>query len=724
MNEAVGTGLKGVGWVLDIHVGDTCANIWVKLDDGRAVRLSDGYRPNFYVESKDGLDPYDLAETMALHPSISKAVVEEKYTSILDRVKSKAVHVYVRDVADFRLVKEDIEKLDVVKEWFNIDIYHFQRYLFSKSFAPTSKVRVEWDENWKMLNVEVVDDFEEIVPPPFSSLFFDVNIQSKKLIPDICCDPVRRMVLRSGENEAETLEGSEANILATFSSRVGELDPDFLVANDCDDTLSYIFERADALSLDLQIGRMSTRGYASRSMENRVRGRAFADLDDFMEYGVSGITELSRFTLAPPTFSAKWPAGKTIDARQSFEAMRKDILVPKRRGYPRFSMTAMEINRNDKGGLLFSPVVGLHENVAELDFESMFPNIILHHNVSYETVTPNHVDKTRQGFLGEVVRTVLDRRLRFKRLRKRYPKDSQEHRWCDQRQKALKSVLVCIYGFSGCFANRFNNVAVFNEINAIARRVLVQTANLCLARGFEVLYVNTDSLFIKRHDATREDFEEVAEAIEKQTGLPIAVDHHFRFIVFMNQRTHTEIEAMNRFYGKLTNGELYYRGIELRRRDCPAFLKSFQEKLITTIFDARDREEVLERGVEEAEAFTQDIRRRIINGDVDPRELAISKHVRKEVDAYRAMLPHVVAAKHLVRNGKRLEEYSSVDFIYTNAVHNNPMRRVLPSLIMDDKHGYYDRERYAKLLLDVAHTVLKPLEAHRRSLVILDFFLP
>lgn len=112
-----------------------------------------------------------------------------------------------------------------------------------------------------------------------------------------------------------------------------------------------------------------------------------------------------------------------------------------------------------------------------------------------------------------------------------------------------------------------------------------------------------------------------------------------------------------------------------------------------------------------------------MNGDVDPRELAVSKHVRKEVDAYRAMLPHVVAAKHLIRNGKRLEEYSSVDYIYTNAVHSNPMRRVLPSLLMEEYHGYYDRERYARLLLDVAYTVLKPLEAHARPPAILDSFL-
>ena len=207
----------------------------------------------------------------------------------------------------------------------------------------------------------------------------------------------------------------------------------------------------------------------------------------------------------------------------------------------------------------------------------MFPNIITRHNVSYETVTPNHIDKTKQGFLGEVVKTVLDRRLRFKRLRKKYPKNSEEYVWCNQRQKALKSILVCIYGFSGCFANRFNNLAVFNEINAISRKIMVQTSNLCLTRGFDVLYLNTDAIYIKKLDATKEDYDELARAIEKETNLPITVNHHFKFLVFMNQRTRMGIEAMNRFYGKLTNGGLYYRGIEMRRRDCPVLFKNFKK---------------------------------------------------------------------------------------------------------------------------------------------------
>ena len=715
--------LKHIGWILDVNIDASCANLWIKPKNGKVLHLTDAYRPSFYVEFDEGLDPQYEAKTIALHPLISKVRVEEKHTSILSREKSRVIYIETSDTSNLRQVIEDVKKLNNVKSWFNTDIYHFQRYLYTKTFAPTNKVQVDFTQELRLLNMDVVNDFEEIAPPPFSTLIFEPKIQSKKLTPNSSHDSIARMTLRTEKNEVEILEGCESNILTDFLYRVKEIDPDFLVANDCEETLNYVLKRADIIGLDFQLGRISTRRGQSQRLGSVVRGRAIVDLNDFMEYGIAGITELSRFTLAPPTFSAKWPAGKTIDARQSFEAMRKDILVPKRRNFPRFAMTALQINNKDKGGILFTPVAGLHENVAELDFESMFPNIILHNNISYETVTPTFVDVTRKGFLGEVVKTVLDRRLYFKRLRNNLPKDSQEYCWCDQRQKALKSVLVCIYGFSGCFANRFNNLAVFNEINAIARQVLVQTSNLCLERGFEVLYINTDAIYIKKQGAAKEDYEEMVRIIEKETGLPIKVDHHFKFIVFMNSKMPPAFEVMNRFYGKLTNGELYYRGIEMRRRDCPVLLKNFQEKLIQTIFDAKNKEQVLDRATHVAETFTQNVHNHIIHGTVEIDDLTITKHLRKNVNSYKAMLPHVVAAKHLVRKGKKFEDYSSVNFVYTNSAHTNPMRRVLPPLIMDDKNSYYDRKRYAGLLLDAADTILKPLGIHKKPLTTIESFL-
>ena len=207
--------MRGVGWILDVHIGGSDANIWIKLDEGKAIHLTDNYRPSFYVKLKDGLDPHDVAETISLHPYVSEAVIEEKYASILSREKSRVIHVFAKDAVSFRSVRGDLEKLEVVETWFNIDLYHFQRYLFSKAFAPTNKVEAEWDERGRLVDATVVDDSGEIRPPPFSSLLFEVNIASDKLTPDVRHDPVKRIALRL-EDGIEALDGSEAEILTGF----------------------------------------------------------------------------------------------------------------------------------------------------------------------------------------------------------------------------------------------------------------------------------------------------------------------------------------------------------------------------------------------------------------------------------------------------------------------------------------------------------------------------
>ena len=111
--------MREIGWILDIYIYDRCAVLWVKLIDGKMVRLTDNYRPDFYIELNDGFKPEDVAETISFHPYGYRVEVEEKYTSILSREKSSVIHVFTSGTSSFKPVKRDLEKLNVVKSWFN-----------------------------------------------------------------------------------------------------------------------------------------------------------------------------------------------------------------------------------------------------------------------------------------------------------------------------------------------------------------------------------------------------------------------------------------------------------------------------------------------------------------------------------------------------------------------------------------------------------------------------
>jgi len=594
-------------------------------------------------------------------------------------------------------------------------LLHVQKYLFQKCYVPASKVEIEYSGSGRLLSLRALNDEFEVKPPPFTVLPFNVEFSGDGCAVGGSTPPISKVAFFDEDLEVKmVLKGDEGHVVSSFSSVVLREDPDFLVSRSVEETLSKVIGRAEELGLTLQVGRETScspcRGRFPSSLH---RGRVLLDLGTYLRIGLAGVVERARFTVTPPGLSAMWQAGRIIDSRQSFEALRRGVLLPERRASYIYGMTAREVASRDRGGLLFSPEVGLHENVGELDFESMFPKIIERFNLSYENVTPESVEATLEGFLGDVTRRFLDRRLYFKHLRGRYPRGSRMWLWCEQRQRALKGILVCIYGFSGCFANRFGNVAVYQEINRVARRVLLKAVDVAVREGYEVVYGDTDSLFLKRRDASREDYERLAEKISRETGLPIALDHHYRFLVFLNQTSMPEMGAARRYFGKLTNGELYYRGIDLRRHDTPPFLKDFQEELMRILFDASSAEEVETRQFKRACGFVEETCRKIRRGEVNPDELTVRKVLRKPLREYRSLLPHVVAAKHLTWKGKRLEGGENVGFLYVNASHRNPYRRVTPHLA--GSRVYYDRERYVKLALDVAETILGVFGFQRRS---------
>ncbi|MDP9287064.1 MAG: hypothetical protein M3P08_02570 [Thermoproteota archaeon] len=77
-----------------------------------------------------------------------------------------------------------------------------------------------------------------------------------------------------------------------------------------------------------------------------------------------------------------------IDSRNCYELIQKGFVIPKNN----FSLhhdrvkTLEETITRDKGEMIFSPVVCLHENVDVLDYDDEYANLILKHNLSYETV--------------------------------------------------------------------------------------------------------------------------------------------------------------------------------------------------------------------------------------------------------------------------------------------------------------------------------------------------
>jgi DNA polymerase elongation subunit (family B) len=178
----------------------------------------------------------------------------------------------------------------------------------------------------------------------------------------------------------------------------------------------------------------------------------------------------------------------------------------------------------------------------------------------------------KAALLPTVLERVLKGRIFFKNLQKTLAINTDEWLWCEQRIVALKDILVSLYGTTGSYWNRFANVAAFEEINRLSREVLIKTKDIVQGLGFYLVYADTDSVFLKKNSASLEDFENVNEILAREVGLPISLEHHYKFLVLLPLEADEKMEALKHSQ----SNELIARGIEIRRYPHQISSKNFR----------------------------------------------------------------------------------------------------------------------------------------------------
>jgi DNA polymerase elongation subunit (family B) len=371
---------------------------------------------------------------------------------------------------------------------------------------------------------------------------------------------------------------------------------------------------------------------------------------------------------------------RLIDSRNCIELIERGFVIPSRDKLSNHEhvRTLEDLVIKDKGGMIISPKTGLHENVIVLDYDSEYANLIVKHNLSYETIFKNgeYVNRPQKtkGLLPRVVEKFLNRRLHFKEMLKGLSEENKEYLWCQQRIDSLKNILVCLYGTSGSLWNRLGNVMVFEEINKLSREVLLKTKDIVQKLGYEVIYADTDSVFIKdnRTAATTNGYTQVIDTLPREIGPPISIEHNFKFLVLLPLEVIERIEALKQYFGITHDKESVVGGIEARRHNTPNFIKKLQTELLYTLFDCNNTEEVVTNEYENALLLvTGAIDKIMMGGDNITREdLVISKLLGQNIEKYKSLFPHVCAA---IQSGTDKDSLPSkgdiIKYIYTDAKH-------------------------------------------------------
>ncbi len=351
-------------------------------------------------------------------------------------------------------------------------------------------------------------------------------------------------------------------------------------------------------------------------------------------------------------------------------AYKDDELVPNRVERPYESY---------KGAVVLKPKKGLHENIAVLDFSSMYPSIMIKYNVGPDTIDREKCDpethwiapevghcfrKEPPGFFKRVLVTLLELRRRVREEMKKYEPDSYEYRILYERQKALKVLANAAYGYMGWVGARWYCRECAEAVTAWGRRTIRRAIEIARSLGLEVIYGDTDSLFVK-YD--RGKVEELIRRIKEELGLDIKIDKIYRRVFFT--------EAKKRYAGLLEDGRIDIVGFEAVRGDWAEIAKEVQEKITEIILK--------EGSVEKAVEYVRDVIARMRSGKIDLHKLIIWKTLTRRPDEYVVDAPHVVAARKLMAMGVSVDINDKIGYIIVKGI-GNISKRAEPYISVKD----------------------------------------
>lgn len=450
-----------------------------------------------------------------------------------------------------------------------------------------------------------------------------------------------------------------------------------------------------------------------RGAQAHLFGRWHIDRKNAMswsEYGLEGAMEQARVTGLGVQEMARKSPGAGITAMQMLTALHNGIMVPVQKQQVEGTKTLIELIRADHGGLIYQPLIGVHDHVAQIDFSSMYPAIMVKHNISPETVgrvaegipRPVGDEDAPVGLIPKTLRPLVEKRLALKNLLLELdPRDCRAET-LKARAAALKWLLVVCFGYLGYKNARFGKIESHEAVTAVSRELMLQAKEVAEDLGFTVLHMYVDCLFVQQEGFEHpRDFTPLMEAIVEKTGIPIALEGVFKWVAFLASKRDKRVPVPNQYFGAFLDGSLKYRGIELRRRDTTTWVRKIQLAVLNILARANSLDE-LAGYVPMAMAYIERKKRDLRAGRVPLEELIVRQKLSRVLDRYKAPSPAAHAARQLQTIGREIAPGQSIEFLFTrDGVHAWELGETLDVRRVDVQH-------YCALLDRAMRTVLDP----------------
>ena len=383
---------------------------------------------------------------------------------------------------------------------------------------------------------------------------------------------------------------------------------------------------------------------------------------------------ISRIGRMPIDDISRMGVSQWIRSLLYYEHRKNNMLIPRREEIDKRSTDvtndAVIKDKKYRGGLVVEPKEGIHFDVTVMDFASLYPSIIKVKNLSYETVRCSHTECKKNmipqtnhwvcikknGLTSVLIGSLRDLRVNYyKTMSKNQNLTNEERQLYTVVAAALKVILNASYGVMGAQIFPLYFLPAAEATTATGRHIILDTIEKCRGLNVDVLYGDTDSIFVK--NPTEQQMQTIISQAKNNHGVELEVEKEYRYVVLSDRKKN--------YLGVTKNGKVDVKGLTGKKSHTPAFIKSLFYDLLDILSEVKTSDE-FKNAKSKISSKIAECSRKIQAKEIPLSELAFNVMLSKSLNEYTKTIPqHIRAAKQLesVREIKKGDRISYVKII-------------------------------------------------------------
>jgi DNA polymerase I len=406
--------------------------------------------------------------------------------------------------------------------------------------------------------------------------------------------------------------------------------------------------------------------------------------------------EMGRLTYLPLFDVVNATAGQLVESLLMYKSVQRNMIIPNK---PDDKTIKDRELGPIKGAFVKIPQPGVYENLVVFDFRGLYPSIITSHNIDPYTVNPpkeipdsecfvapngTRFLKEPKGIIPSVLEELIKMRAEMKNKLKTLDKNSKEYEILFAKVQSLKILSNSYYGYLAYPRSRWYSRDCGEAVTAFGRYYIQKTIDEAEKAGFEVLYGDTDSVFLLLGNKSKRDALEFMKKINEQLpgDMELELEGFYPRGLFVTKKVKKEETGAKKKYALIAeDGSIKIRGFELVRRDWSAIAKTTQKKVLEAILKHGSKE----LAVKEVKSVIEKLKA----GKVQLEDLVIYTQLRKDPKKYDVTSPELAAVQKALAKNIHVEKGSVIGYIITRKGKTISEKAQLAELAEDYDPNYY-----------------------------------